>query len=361
MDYKEVKNLIWVQRQGGLPKEQAKLVIDSVVRNDGKMNVDMAARMVDEIYLAGTRKPMPDRIDDILAVTSGYFSVTDCYKELQAVTEQDKGAIRVDLYRRYKRGDLERHKTKSGWYRLPNKESLTVDWKKADPKNTLDMALPFGLHKHIKIFPKNIGVGAGTKSAGKTAFVNDFIKLNQNNPNLPQPIWLWTSEGSPEEIRSRFDLHEDMAIDDWNFQCEFRTLNFADVIKPDHINVVDYLRVAEGEFFKVGDEISLIADKLNRGFCLVMIQKDIHKELGVGAGRTLDAARFYFTLNKAYPNNVLNVIDVKNWRNSCVASDGQTVQLHNPNGLKIHYKLVAGTKFIKVKEDWLNDLEVEPE
>ncbi len=359
MDYKEMKHLVWAQRQGGLALEQAKAVIEAVVKNDGVMLPDMALRIVDEVYKLDKRKSMPDRIDEYFDVTKGYFFVTDVYKVLHAVTEQDQTAIRVDLHRRYKKGLLERHKTKAGCYRIPDSESMTIDWKKADSKNLLNIALPFGLDKHIKLFPKNLGVVAGTKSAGKTAFANEFIKLNQCNPEIPQPIWLWSSEGSPEEIKSRFELHKDMGLDDWKFECEFRTFNFADVIKPDHINVVDFLRVSEGEYFKVGEEISLIADKLGRGFCLVMIQKDLHKELGLGAGRTLDAARFYFTLNTVYPSNVLTVIDAKNWRSEIENPDGKIVGLNNPNGLKVFYKLVEGTKFIKVKEEWRQDLEVD--
>ena len=100
------------------------------------------------------------------AVTTGYFSVTSCYFELQAVTIQDKGAIRIALMRLKGEEMIESHPTKNGWYRRIERDCEVIDWQNA-PTVEMPLKFPLGIEEYVKIYPKSIIMVAGKSDAGK--------------------------------------------------------------------------------------------------------------------------------------------------------------------------------------------------
>jgi len=276
------------------------------------------------------------KIRDWIASSKGYFNVTLLDKELEIKEAKARVARRVALHRLVEKGELERHPERNGIYRLIERNATAIKWQNADPERTLKVALPFGLEQHVTVLPGDIIVLAGVKGAGKTALVNEFIKNNMDDPDLPLPIYLWCSEGSEVEIHRRRRKHE-IPLEAWKDIISRRTQNFKDVIVKDYINIIDYLEIRGGEYYLIRDEIAEIYERLGDGLCLIVLQKPFGRELGLGGQASIERSRLYLSVDKG----ILTVIDAKNWEGA-----------FNPNGLKIYFKITDGTKILKIREEW---------
>jgi hypothetical protein len=138
--------------------------------------------------------------------------------------------------------------------------------------------------------------------------------------------------GKPE-LRVRISKFNTMPK---NWKVEFipRASNFADLILPNDITLVDYLEISE-DFFRVAGMIKEIFDKLDRGIAMIALQKNRGTDLGLGGGRSLEKARLYLSMS---PGRI-KITKGKNW-----ASE------QNPNGLVQGFKLVQGAHFIRLGE-----------
>jgi hypothetical protein len=227
---------------------------------------------------------------------------------------------------------VERDPKKDGMYRLLDSASPEILWQNADPRAFIPLKWVFGLEELVNIYPKNIIVVAGAPNAGKTAFCLNFIEMNQHRTELSNllPIHLFSSEMGEQEMKVRLSK---FPCSDWSFKAFERSANFADAIKPDKINVVDYLEVTDN-FYLVSSELKAIHDKLKTGIAIITLQKKRGAELGRGAEFSLEKPRLYLSMD----NGKLTIIKAKNW-----SKEGQ-----NPNGMTFNFKLVNGTKFIVV-------------
>lgn len=299
-------------------------------------DIEQALAKTELIFKADPARNLSEQINEFIPVTKGYFSVTFIDKELHIVTEKDKGNRRVILHRLVEAKVLERHPKRNGEYRRVDVDSESIEWKTADPRNVLDVKFPFELHRYVKTFPGSIYILAGSKSEGKTAFADNFILLNQSNLELPQPIYLFSSEGVEEEMHERF-LNFGIPIDDWTFVPKRRTTDFADAIVRDHINIIDYLEMRGGEYFLIRDEIAKIYDNLGRGFCLICLQKPPGRDLGLGGYASIEKCRLYLSMEK----NILTIIDAKNYKGKI-----------NPKGWRWRFDLdkSRGTHFNDIEQ-----------
>ena len=267
--------------------------------------------------------------------TQGQWSVEKLDRELGIGSAEGKAHRRVILHRLKEEGLIKRDPEKEGWYRLVVTELDTLPWQEADTANTVDILLPFDIHELVKIFPKNILVIAGAPNAGKTAFCFNFIHLNHHRPELAHllPIQYFTSEMGAEELKERLGYIPDS---DWNFVAKERSSDFADVIHPDKINVIDYLEIEES-FYLVAQELREIHEVLRTGIALIAIQKNANVSLGVGGRFSLDKPRLYLSMD----SGSLTLTKAKNWRD----------RERNPNGKCWKFSLVNGWKFIIKKGD----------
>ena len=271
-------------------------------------------------------------VENWVISTSGWFDVkqldTDLNLDRNAVTLSNR---RVILHRLVKEGRLKRHSTKEGLYRLVIGDATLVDWKNADPGNIVDLLFPFGIEKLVTIYPKNVIVVSGTFNAGKTAFCLDFVRLN-----MPKhEVWYFTSEMGAEELQLRLGKFPMLGLDDWVFEARERSSGFADVVRPDAINVIDYLEVTDS-FYLVAEEIAAIWSQLQKGVAVIAIQKKQGAKLGRGAEFSAEKPRLYLSME----NNKLSIVKAKNWRIPGI----------NPNGKTYAYSLVDGCRFCNIKE-----------
>jgi arsenate reductase-like glutaredoxin family protein len=133
------------------------------------------------------------------------------------------------------------------------------------------------------------------------------------------PIHYFNSEMSEEELAIRLNQFKTK----WKAKFYCRSKNFADVIKPNDINLIDYLEI-EDEFWKIGQQINMIHEKLEKGVCIIGLQKDSSKLLGRGASFGLEKPRVYLSMDR----DRLTIVKAKNWANN-----------DNPNFKCIDYKI----------------------
>ena len=254
-------------------------------------------------------------VEQWISLTKGQFNVRDIWSEVGIESPEGKKHLRTILDRLEDKGVI-RHLDKGfGNYRSVDSQAIKIDWEGADPNATVPLLFPFGEHEFVKIFPKSIIIVAGSKQAGKTAYLYNFIKLN-----MPEyAIDLFNSETGPEQMKERFLSLGITASSSFNVYERYD--NYADVIDPDRISVIDYLDM-NSEVYLVGAEIDAIFRKLKGGVVVIGLQKPppsvvfnaktgkktiIERDLAYGGGFTAKRAILYITMG----SNKLKLLHVK--------------------------------------------------
>ena len=275
------------------------------------------------------RDSLSDRIEEWIARTTGWFTYSQLDSEIGVRTTAEKANRRKILERLTDKGIVERHSEKEGIYRHVKTSLERLDLRNINHKS-LDVRLPFGIENYVRIYPGNVIVVAGAPNAGKTAFMLNVIKLNLER--YGDRIRYFCSEMGAEELRSRLDMFP-MSDDDLErFEVVARTSDFADVIAPDWVNLIDYLEIST-DLWLISDHLTAIHNKLRNGIAIVAIQKKRGISLGRGAEFGLEKPRLYITMD----SNVLRIEKAKTWKDKKV----------NPNGMVAKFKLVNGCEFIE--------------
>lgn len=256
---------------------------------------------------------------------SGTFTLRELRQEYGVEGEENKAYLRVVMGRLAEQGIIT-PLGKDGTYRRIDNEAKSMDWQSADPKKTLPLKFPFGIEEFCKIYRKSIIVLTGGKNEYKTAFCYNFVELNMNTFGVD----LYNSETGVEQMKERF---EPLNIPSpAPFRVFERYDNFADVIDPDRVSVIDYLDL-NSEVYLVGEEIDRIFRKLNEGVALIAIQKPpptvtfvkgvkrlVQRDLGYGGAYSAKRAVLYISLS---PNR-LKLVYVKTPRSSSVNPNNAT-------------------------------------
>jgi len=278
----------------------------------------------------------------------GTFRGTWLYEEVRekmGVQRGTKGygevrdAVKQKLRRMKKEGIIEPAGRMAGEYRKINSEVEEIDFMTA-PTDKVDVVWPFELESLVDTYSKNIVVVSGTPDSGKTAFLLGFTEMNMDD----HKIHYFSSEMAATEMRARLEKF-DRPLESWNFTAVERAGQFADVIKPDDINVIDFLEL-NSDFFLVGALIKNIFDKLNKGIAVIALQQAPGAEYGRGGVGSAEKARLYVSLSRNKDGqNQIKVVKGKNWHDPRV----------NPNGRFKRFSLIGGCKFVIHDHEWLRD------
>jgi hypothetical protein len=282
--------------------------------------------------LISTEIVTPEKIEEWVKSTSGWFSYEELDRDIGIKSPKDKDRRRQIIHRLKAEGKLESHQRDNKLYRYVNVAVRVIDFKSAALRSTLAIRYPFGIERYFKTYPGNIVVVAGAADAGKTAFLLNFVRLNMNDFS----VFYQSSEMGKDELASRLELFEGISLDEWNFIAEERSHDFHDVIRPDCINIIDYMELS-GDFYMVAEYLRAIHDKLASGIAIVALQKKTGADAGRGGDFSLEKPRLYLNVDKGK----IKIRKAKNW------VDPKT----NPNGLVLDFKTVGGCKFI-VTQDW---------
>lgn len=258
--------------------------------------------------------------------STGVFYSSAIAKCLQLSLREDLKNVSKILSRLCEEGLISRYGNKHGQFRRIEGECEPLDLT-ADMGDSLNIRYPFWIEKIIKTMPGNVLIVAGVPNAGKTAFFLNLSDMNMDNHD----IHYFSSEMGLMEFRERIKYFK-RPLPEWNSKMKFyeRSDNFADVIRPNGINIIDFLEVHD-EFYKVGAMIKEIFDSLHDGIAIIGLQKNPGNNTGLGGYRGLEKARLYLTMD----NGCLKIEKGKNLVNPESKADG----------MFIHYNLTRGSNF----------------
>ncbi len=257
----------------------------------------------------------------------GTFNIRDIYAAMHLSSREEKKNVSKVLTRAVKDNIIIKYGNKAGGFRRINDEAEIIDWQSAS-HNALDIWLPFGLHKMSYIYSGNIIVIAGAPNAGKTALLLNIVLENMKK----YKIHYFSSEMTDVEFRIRIDKFR-LPHKEWTFDPRERMENFADVIHPDDINIIDYMEIYD-DFWRVAQPIREIHDRLDKGIAIIALQKDPKKLMGTGGSYGLHKPRLYLSVDK----NTISIVKGKN-------STREDLKL---DGLSCNFVIEDGT--------WLNKL-----
>ncbi len=274
---------------------------------------------------------------DLALAGAGDFSTRDVYNDLALFDDLEKQVARDELERLCSIGELQSIGTRRGWYRRIDRTLDVIDFRNAST-DEIDLRLPFRLHERVRIFPKTLIAISGEKNTGKTAVCLNIVKLNQSRG---RQIYYFSSEMLAPELRVRLESFEDVPFEEWNFLPVHRTTDFADVVQPNAINIIDFLEIYD-KFWEIGRHMTDIWNALDTGIAIVCVQKSGHAEHGRGGTFLIEKPRLTINLSKKI--------------NSAGELDGATMSVTNckfprhadmnPSGKCLDYRLRHGSELI---------------
>lgn len=221
-------------------------------------------------------------------------------------------------------------KKRDRFYQVIDRDYDIMNFKHDNPTGWFDIKYPFGLEKYVKTPRRSIQIFGGSPQAGKTAIAHNLIDLNWRE----HKVVLWDTENSEAELYERLSTHSDFM--DWpDDLIRSRSFDFAEVIEPDALNIIDYLEAPEN-IWEIRTLLRELRDKLTTGICVVMLQKPEGRDLPYGK----DWAKQLPRLVVAMEGGILKILKGKSWVDKDV----------NPDGLRWSFKLVGGEKFVSIQE-----------
>lgn len=223
--------------------------------------------------------------------SSGWWDTKQLDTDLKIGSAEGKNVRRVVIHTLVKDGKVTRHSNRQGSFRRVDDFLDETDWQSADTRNILPLIWPFGLEQLVKIYPKSIVIIAGSKDAGKTAFLYNFVHLNMDLFDVD----LFNNETGREQMKERFEGIGGIPVPA-PFKVYERYDNFVDVIHPDHISVIDYMDL-NSEVYMVGDEIDKVWRKLQKGAAVIGLQKPPGRDLAYGGAFSAKRSTLYVALD----------------------------------------------------------------
>jgi len=281
---------------------------------------------------------LTDEVREWVLLQEGYFFITDLIQTLQIYSPKDKKNLTVIINRLKNDGIIEKYGNRRGCYRLVQKDETEMEFIEGEIKE-YEIILPLGISDYCVLHPKNIVMIAGTKGSGKTAFLLNTILQNFHR----KEIVYFNSEMGSEEWSLRLKnlgFHKKEEITWKNYQ---RSNNFHDNITgEDKIFIIDFMEIHDN-FYEIAKYIRRIHEKLDKGICLIAVQKKAGAMLGRGAEFSLEKARLYlsFDYNNEMRCTTIQIIDAKHPRNP-----KETVK-----GMRRDVKIIEGTRFSPLN-DW---------
>jgi len=266
-------------------------------------------------------------------VGSHSFTSSQIDQQYNYIT-RDAKRYRWQVLDRYVKAD-ELELLKTNTYRKIDQQLEIIDWQEADIEDVVKVKWPLELEKYIKTYHQSITVIAGAPGSGKTGFLYDFALRNMNHPMVET---IFSNDMTPEEVKERM-LNSDIKVPNPPpFQMFERHDNFADVIKPDGINLIDYLDL-NSEVYRIGDEIEAIYRKLKRGIALIAIQKKPFQNIGLGGIFSWKRAKLYLSLD------TIKELGEMLYKLEVVKARGRAKPTVNPRGMVFKFRLIGGCKF----------------
>ena len=267
----------------------------------------------------------------VVHMATGKFHYTKILDGL--VSKESYPKLRSMIHRCKERGIAFPIDGRDGWYRPADTSLEEIHWWDLDGNIGENLLLPMGLLKYCFIPLTSLVIVAGLYNAGKTAFAINTVNLNLEK--WADNIFFFVSEGA-EMMSSKFKRLNLRMPKPPPFKMYRRTENFADVIEPNGLNIMDYVRVDMDKPYAVVTALFQIFNKLDKGIAVVTMQKPPGRKLAFGGPSTAFEPSLYISMDKGYLEfekiKVLKPLDI------------------DPYMLKIQFKISDGVNFYDVHE-----------
>ena len=257
------------------------------IKSVGRYAVDERTLMPED---EGGPPSLSTVILDWIKHSQGWWTADEIDRDLGLSSVADRKSRSQVLRRLRTDGHIEQHATINKRFRHVEEYVAGLDFKVAPTGAVLDISWPLQIEDYVHMYPGNLAVIAGNSNAGKTAFMLNFIWLNQDR----HIINYWCSEMEAEELGDRLDGFG-VPRDSWKFRAFDRATDFHDVVVPDTINLIDYLDLDDNVYLVKG-HLEKISRAIGKGLAVVALQKKGSNELGYGAERSLATPKLYLSM-----------------------------------------------------------------
>ena len=294
-----------------------------------------------ENHNEGLYKAASAAVDKWLELHAGEtFDLDIICRQMEIHEASKRNLISNKLNYEVKQGNLEKS---NRIYTIVNKNIRIIDWDKVDADNTLSIKWPcshldaseFDFENHIVISQGDLIVFAGVSNMGKTALAQNFLFENFDS----HPCQYMVNEYNPGKFKrriSKMDWANPFKEDNSpKFRLIERHTDWKYALEPDWINIIDWINLSDGDFWKIGSIMEGIQDKLRKGIAVICLQKNESKDLGTGGQYSEHLASVYFNIDFQR----LTVRKVKEHDN--------TMQ---PNGKVYGFEIVDGVHFTSIRQ-----------
>jgi len=293
----------------------------------------------------GAQHDIVKEVTDWVTMMPGTFSTSDIDRELNLVTRQDRNKRAAALHQLHLKKAIRPEGGKRGYWAATDNVRKRMELF-GPTQQTISHPFPLGIGDLVKIYKKNIVIVAGEGNAGKSAFGSSLMynlfkddkaamKVFTAEYGFEPPVVYMNSEMAEDELSARWMMYPDHTLFS-NVEAIERSANFADVIEPNGINIIDFLEIYDN-FWEIGGKIRDIFDELDKGLAIIMIQKKVGTELGRGGDMAMEKSRLYLSLKTNAPyGGICKINKAKSFVNHAV----------NPNGMEVDFQLVKGCEFL---------------
>lgn len=258
------------------------------------------------------------------------------YKEVMdgAIEPKLFPQLRAVLGRLWEKGVCYPVDGRHGWWRPADAGVEELCWWESNGEMGENIVLPLGLGKYCYVPLPSLILLAGKYNAGKTAFCINMV--NCNLEKWENKLDFYVSEGA-EMMQRKFQSLNAYIPKPPPFKMYRKTEHFADVINPNHLSVIDYLRVNMEQSYAVANELFAIFNKLDKGIAVVAMQKPPgERKLAFGGASTAFEPTLYIGMDK----DVLGFEKIKVPKITDI----------DPYMLKIQFKIKNGVNFVDICE-----------
>lgn len=256
------------------------------------------------------------------------------YKKVLDVQFQDEDYPKLREYcrRAVLEGIAARVDGRDGWFRPLDKsyeEILIVNGE----VNESPLVLPLEMHEYAYIFEPALILVSGEWNKGKSAYCLECAYLNADK----YETILYISEGA-ELMKLRIKNKYGFIPSPMPFKIRRKLRNFADIIEPGKLIIIDYLRPDMEKSFAVANELASIQEKLTSGIAIVAMQKHIGTDVAYGGEPT----QWEPTLSIAIGNGYAKFTKIK----------VPKIFEPDPYKLKLKFQIVKGVNFTNVIKEY---------
>jgi hypothetical protein len=271
------------------------------------------------------------------------FDLDMICRTLEVSGAENRRYVSRELSRKIDQGKLEKMGGGAhSIFKIISINKIILNWLTVDTNNILDIKFPkshvdnshFSFADAIDISSGDLIVIAGVSNMGKTGFVQNLMFENMDN----YCCQLIVNEHNPSKFRRRIERMTWANPVNENGESKFILAECHEdwkyYIEPDMINIIDWISIADGDFYKISPIMEGIQSKLRKGIAVCVIQKNELKDLGTGGQFSEHLASVYLNID----NKRVTVRKAKEYHG------------FNPNGRMWGFEIGDGVDFSNIRE-----------